>query len=73
MSKKVRGTVTGLLSISMALSSLGTVGAAQLGKDLEGHWAESQLQTWINQGNLNGYADGTVKPNQSISRAEFVL
>ncbi|MFD2703183.1 S-layer homology domain-containing protein [Paenibacillus shunpengii] len=72
MSKKVRGTVTGLLSISMALSSLGTVGAAQLGKDLEGHWAESQLQTWINQGNLNGYADGTVKPNQSISRAEFV-
>ncbi|SDW83575.1 S-layer homology domain-containing protein [Paenibacillus sp. PDC88] len=72
MSKKVRGTVTGLLSISMALSSLGTVGAAQLGKDLEGHWAESQLQSWINQGNLNGYADGTVKPNQSISRAEFV-
>ncbi|MCM3786003.1 S-layer homology domain-containing protein, partial [Neobacillus mesonae] len=72
MGKKVRGTVTGLLSISMALGTMGTAGAAQNNGDINGHWAQSQLQNWINEGNLTGYEDGSIKPNNSISRAEFV-
>ncbi|GAK41251.1 hypothetical protein TCA2_3742 [Paenibacillus sp. TCA20] len=73
MGKKVRGTVTGLLSISMALGTVGSVSAATTGtNDIQGHWAQSQLQHWMNEGHLTGYADGSVKPNKSISRAEFV-
>nr|WP_249436048.1 S-layer homology domain-containing protein [Paenibacillus sp. Marseille-Q4541] len=56
----------------MLLGSLGSVEAAQKGNDLEGHWARSQIQDWINNGNLNGYEDGSVKPNKTISRAEFI-
>ena len=40
--------------------------------DITGHWAESQIKDFINKGYINGYPDGTFKPNNSITRAEFV-
>lgn len=40
--------------------------------DITGHWAEGQIKDFINKGYLNGYPDGTFKPQASITRAEFV-
>lgn len=40
--------------------------------DVEGHWAREQLATAVSYGWLNGYADGTVRPNAPITRAEAV-
>ena len=40
--------------------------------DITGHWAESQIKDFISKGYLNGYPDGTFKPQASIKRAEFV-
>ncbi len=40
--------------------------------DLSGHWAESQMNAWINQGYLAGYPDGTVRPDAPVTRAEFM-
>lgn len=40
--------------------------------DIIGHWAENQIKDFINKGYLNGYPDGTFKPQTSITRAEFV-
>lgn len=40
--------------------------------DIKGHWAESQINEFISNGHINGYNDGTFKPNNSITRAEFV-
>ena len=40
--------------------------------DITGHWAESQIKDFISKGYLNGYPDGTFKPQASITRAEFV-
>ena len=40
--------------------------------DITGHWAEGQIKDFINKGYLNGYPDGTFKPQTSITRAEFV-
>lgn len=37
-----------------------------------GHWAEEGINTLINLGAIKAYADGTFKPNSSITRAEFV-
>ena len=41
-------------------------------KDTEGHWAADAIATLKAKGIINGYLDGTFKPNQSISRAEIV-
>lgn len=72
MKKIWRGLTTGLLGISMLLGSLGSVSAAPVPKDIQGHWAQAQLQEWLNKGYLGGYPDGTVKPNKAITRAEYV-
>lgn len=74
MSKKGKAgktAFTGILSLGLALGTIGTAGAAPSASDIRGHWAEAQIQQWLDQGNLQGYADGTVKPNGTISRAEF--
>jgi hypothetical protein len=40
--------------------------------DTAGHWAEGQILAGINYGYINGYPDGTFKPEGTITRAEFV-
>lgn len=41
--------------------------------DINGHWAESNIKQFLNNGYIKGYQDGTFKPNNSITRAEFVI
>jgi len=36
------------------------------------HWAEEELNAWVKQNLLEGYADGSLQPDASISRAEFI-
>ena len=38
--------------------------------DIGGHWAADAICTAFAQGWVNGFADGSFKPNQSITRAE---
>jgi uncharacterized repeat protein (TIGR02543 family) len=40
--------------------------------DISGHWAESDIRYAAALGWVNGYPDGTFKPNQPITRAEFM-
>ena len=40
--------------------------------DTPGHWADSTIYTVTTAGLLEGYPDGTYRPNQPITRAEFV-
>lgn len=72
MKKKWRGLMTGILGMSMLLGSLGSASAATVPKDIQGHWAQGQLQQWLDRGYLGGYPDGTVKPNKAITRGEYV-
>lgn len=72
MKKKFRGLMTGILGMSMLLGSLGSASAAAVPKDIQGHWAQAQLQQWLDRGYLGGYPDGTVKPNKAITRGEYV-
>ena len=39
-------------------------------KDTKGHWAESSINLLSELGIINGYADGTFKPDKPITRAE---
>lgn len=40
--------------------------------DIEGHWGKSYISKAIGLGILNGYSDGTFKPNNSVSYAEAI-
>jgi len=54
-----------MLTLSMS-------GRAQAATDISGHWAEAAIQSWIDKGYISGYPDGTLRPDQPISRAEFM-
>jgi hypothetical protein len=39
--------------------------------DTKGHWAISYIQDLADQGYINGYPDGTFKPDRTMTKAEF--
>lgn len=40
--------------------------------DISQHWGKDSIQTFIDKGYVNGYDDGTFKPENKITRAEFI-
>lgn len=47
------------------------VGAASF-KDLNGHWAKDYIEGQSGMGLLNGYPDGSFKPNKNLTNAEAI-
>jgi beta-glucanase (GH16 family) len=42
------------------------------GKDVPAsHWAAKPLQRWMELGVIRGYEDGSIRPNQAMTRAQF--
>lgn len=60
-----------LLALCMLVSMLPTALAADR-SELEGHWAKESLTYFADQDWLEGYEDGTYKPDRTITRAEFI-
>lgn len=55
------------------LLSLGfTFAFGDVMNDYENHWAKETIQRWVDSNNINGYTDGTFKPDKSMTRAEFI-
>lgn len=40
--------------------------------DIQNHWGKDYIERLVDQGAVNGYPDGTFKPNGTISRAAFI-
>lgn len=40
--------------------------------DIKGHWAEKYIASTAKTGSLKGYGDGLFRPDEAITRAEFV-
>lgn len=42
------------------------------GADYDGHWAESTIREWFGDKRISGYEDGSFRPENSVTRAEFM-
>lgn len=47
--------------------------SAKIPGDIKGHWAESGIREAFAQGLVNGYADGTFRPDRPVTREEFLV
>ena len=68
---KKRRAVTAAAAITLSMA-IGTTAFA-LPSDIGGHWAQPTIVQWTSKGYISGYPDGTFKPDNSITRAEFVV
>lgn len=73
---KIKKTIAIILCLVLATSSLAFADEIALisapATDYAGHWAESTIQKWMDAGKISGYSDGSYKPDNNITRAEFV-
>jgi hypothetical protein len=69
---KVSGnTITVEVNHFTKFALLTKVGQEATLNDIAGHWAEQNINQLVNLGAINGYPDGSFKPNNRITRAEF--
>lgn len=73
MKRKMKRLLSLLLTLCLTLSlCLGSAYAAnRMFSDSAGHWAEDIIQELAERGIIAGYRDGTVKPDNIITRGEF--
>lgn len=61
-----------IVSVSFVKGNTVQAAAAPVFKDISNHWAKSSIDTAVKANILNGYPDGTFKPENSITRAELL-
>ncbi len=62
-----------LVIIMMTMTMLTSTAFAASPSDISNHWAKAQIEDWMNKGLVNGYPDTTFRPDNNITRAEFMV
>lgn len=65
-------SVLALASASVSGSQGGVVEATSIFSDINGHWAQTSIEGAVQQGYVDGYPDGSFKPDANVTRAEFI-
>ena len=61
------------MSIAMIFGILSTIALAGAMEDVpKNHWAHNYIEDLVSKGVINGYGDGTFRPDIKISREEAV-
>lgn len=68
----VLGLLISFPSSSLALD-IQSVSSSMILSDISGHWAETHISSWYESGLISGFPDETFKPNNAITRAEFMV
>jgi hypothetical protein len=61
-----------IFALTAIFVSTSTVHGYAVMPDIEKHWAQSAIQRMVDEGIIVGYPDGTIQPDNYITRAEFV-
>jgi hypothetical protein len=70
--RKMKRHAIALVIASMMTSGWSSAYAMDKPVDNQGHWAESQLSAWLQKGHIQGYEDGSLRPNDAIKRGELL-
>lgn len=71
MKKWLAGIVSMVLALCWVLM-VEKVHAESNLSDIESHWAKAAIIAAVDQGYVTGYPDGTFRPNNNVTRAEFI-
>lgn len=66
-------TNTSALNNSTGMYAVFIDNKAPLLLDIRSHWAKDEIETLVRRGIISGYSDKTFKPDNDISRAEFLI
>lgn len=73
MKKTLLRRILGMvLTTSLILGSCLVPAMAAQFQDINGHWAEKYITAMVNAGGISGYKDGTFRPNDPITKTEFM-
>ena len=60
-----------VVTVLMIVAFSAGISAAPAFSDLDGHWAKDSVTGMAEKGIVSGYPDGTFRPNNTVTRAEF--
>ncbi|TCT13980.1 S-layer family protein [Natranaerovirga pectinivora] len=62
-----------LLMVIIILTSINITAASNLNlKNINDHWAKNQIEELVSRGIINGYEDGTFRPENTLSTGEYL-
>src|SRR5665647_580006 len=70
---RVKGRIAVVLAVAVCALFMMAAPALAQPTDIQGHWAEMTVSKWVYNGYIVGYPDGTFRPDNTITRAEFVV
>ncbi|MDF1618293.1 alpha/beta fold hydrolase [Petrocella sp. FN5] len=70
LKKGAKKLIAIILSLAISIPALTISASAK--SDIENHWAGNTIKEWMEKGLASGYGDGSFKPDNSITRAEFM-
>lgn len=71
MKGKVKKILTVALTVALLISL--SIPVFAVPNDIEGHWAESVIAKWSDNGIINGFPDGSFRPNDTVTRAQLAV
>lgn len=73
MKNKIIFKMIAILAILISVSANAFAGHRANHSDYSGHWAEKQINEFIEKGFMGGYPDGSIRPDREITRTEFII
>ena len=70
--RTTRKIITLIAALALIFASVVPAFAAEF-SDLEDHWSKQFMEKLVEKGVMAGYADGTIKPDRTVTAAELPI